>query len=470
MNRALAFCALLALCACAGVRPEAPASARVVAPPAWRDGRSAGGDVPTDWWRSFDDPVLAQTVETALANNDDIAIAANRVEEARAQFDLARAQLLPSVGLAIGGDRERFLSPFLEPTYQTAGQGEVVASYELDLFGRLRSVKGAARARLLATEAARDNVRLAVAASAASGYVGLRSLDAKLVLLRDTLAARANSLQIAQRRAAAGYSSALELDQAEAEFRATEQQIPVVELAIARQEDGLSVLLGESPHSLERGGELSALALPSEPAMLPSQLLRRRPDIMAAEQGVVAADHSLDAARAAFMPSVQISAAGGAVASTLLDDPVGVFSAGGSVLAPIFEGGRLRAQARGAAARRDQAAFAYRRAALNAFREVEDALAAVQRTQEQERSLVAQREALAGALVRATNRYRAGYSSYLEQLDAQRGLLAADQAILQARADRLNAAIALYQALGGGWSRASFASEDTATGARANGS
>jgi len=179
--------------------------------------------------------------------------------------------------------------------------------------------------------------------------------------------------------------------------------------------------------------------------------LRRRPDIVQAEQQVVAADRSLDAARAAFMPSIQLSAAGGIVNSTLITGPIGIFSIGGSILAPIFEGGRLRAQADVAAAQRDEAAFAYRKAALTAFREVEDALASLQRTSEQEAALRRERDALARALVHATNRYRAGYSSYLEQLDAQRGLLSADLSLVQARADQLSAAVSLYQALGGGW-------------------
>jgi outer membrane protein TolC len=185
--------------------------------------------------------------------------------------------------------------------------------------------------------------------------------------------------------------------------------------------------------------------------MLPSELVRRRPDIAQAEQLIVAADRSLDAARAEFMPSIQLGLSGGYVDSTLIADPVGIFSIGGSILAPLFEGGRLHAQADAAAARRDQAAYQYRKVALNAFREVEDALAAFQRTYEQELILQQERDALARALVQATNRYHAGYSSYLEQLDAQRGLLSADLSLVQARGERLGAAVNLFQALGGGW-------------------
>ena len=451
MKRIAALLVAALLAACAGTRPDAPPAAAVIAPATWRDGTGSEGAVSATWWQGFGDPVLSQVVEKALANNVDIAIAAARVDEARAQFSAARGQLLPSADLLAGGRRERFLNAFGQSSTQTAERAEVAISYDLDLFGRLRNSSDAARAAMLATQAAQDNVRLAVASSAAAGYIGLRALDARLEVVRETLAARADSLKIAQRRASSGYATRLELEQAEAEYHSTEQLIPSLELAISRQENGLSVLLGENPRAIERGAALSALASPSVPTMLPSQLLRRRPDIAQAEQQIVAADRSLDAARAAFMPSIRLGVSGGYVDSTLIADPVGIFSVGGSILAPIFEGGRLHAQADAAAARRDQAAYSYRKTTLNAFREVEDSLAALQRTREQELILRQQRDALARALVQASNRYRAGYSSYLEQLDAQRGLLSADLSLVQANSERLSASVNLFQALGGGW-------------------
>jgi NodT family efflux transporter outer membrane factor (OMF) lipoprotein len=451
MMRVVALLVAAMLAACAGPRPVTPPEANVVPPVAWH-GASGSGELNAEWWRGFGDPVLTKVVESALASNVDIAIAATRVEEARAQFGAARGQLLPSVELVAGGRRERFLSAFGEPELQTAQRAEIDISYDLDLFGRLRNTSEAARASLLATQAAHDNVKLAVASSAAAGYIGLRALDSRLAVVRETVEARAGSLRIAQRRAQAGYATRLELEQAEAELRATEQLVPALQLAITRQENGLSVLLGENPREVERGAALAGLTTPVVPVMVPSDLLRRRPDIAQAEQSIVAADRSLDAARAAFLPSIRLGAAGGYVDSTLIGDPVGIFSIGGSILAPIFEGGRLRAQADAAAARRDQAAYVYRKVALNAFREVEDALAAFQRTSEQELVLRQQRDALSRALVQATNRYRAGYSSYLEQLDAQRGLLSADLSLVQASNDHLNAVVSLFQALGGGWS------------------
>lgn len=454
--RRLASAALaIALAGCAGVRPEPPKAAAVQAPGQWRT-VGAPGDAAVDmaWWTAFGDPALTQAVETALAHNTDVAIAAARVEEARAQFRLAEAQRLLNVSGAAGGGRQRDVSPFGTPREQTAGQAQLSAAYDLDLFGRLASASAAARAALLASEAGRDGVRLAVASAAASGYVNLRALDARLAVLRSTLEAREESMRLTRRRADTGYSPRLEAQQAEAEYHATEQLIPATEAAIARQENGLAVLLGDSPRAIARGRDLAELAPPAVPAGLPSSLLRRRPDLAQAEQQMVAADRSLDAARAAFMPNVQLTASGGAVASSLLSDPIKVFAVGGSVLTPILDSGRLQAQQSAAAARRDQAAFAYRRAALAAFRDVDDALTIEAHAARQAAALQAQRDVLASALILATNRYRAGYAPYIEKLDAQRNLLAADLSIVQVRADRLNAAIALYQALGGGWSAA----------------
>ncbi|HEX4179125.1 MAG TPA: efflux transporter outer membrane subunit [Rhizomicrobium sp.] len=443
---------LLGVAACAGPKADVPPDAAVHAPDAWR-AHGAAGEVTADWWRGFSDPALERVVETALAHNDDIAIAAARVSEARAQFRLARAQTFPNIGGAAAIERSQSVNPgFGVLETQTDGEGLIQISYDSDLFGRLADSEKAARAALLASEAARDNVRLAVAAAAASGYITLRGLDARLLVLRDTLAARGEELRVAKRRADTGYGTQLELAQAEAAYHATEQLIPATELAITRQEDGFSVLLGANPQTVARGKILDSLDAPSAPVSLPSALLRRRPDIETAEQQLAAADSALDAARDAFMPDVQLAAAGGMVGSTLVDgSPLGVWSLGGSILAPIFSAGRLDAQKDAATARRDQAAFAYRKTALTAFREVEDALSAVERDEEQEKALAAERDSLAHALVLATHRYREGYSPYLDQLDAQRGLLSTQLGLVQARTDRLNAIVTLYQSVGGGW-------------------
>lgn len=438
---------------CAPPRTPPPAAAAVAPPPAWREGAEVGSDIDQRWWNLFSDPALASLVEEALASNEDVAIAVERVEEARAQFALARAQERPAIDVTVAAGSQRALNAFGMGTDQSVGQLQLASSYDADLFGRLRASRGAARVQLIASRAARDGVRLAVAASVVTGYVKLLSLQQRMKVLRQTLFARAAALHLARRRADAGYAPRLDLALAESDYRATEQLLPQAELAVTLQENGLSVLLSRPPGAILTDIALDALSLPKVAPVLPAILLRRRPDILQAEEGVVAADRRLDSARAAFMPDLKLSASGGLVGSTLLPNPITLFSLGGSLLAPLFEGGRLRAQARVETSRRDQAAFAYRRAVLGALRDVEDALARVRESAMQQRVLEQQRQAQRTALDLATQRYRAGYSPYLEQLDAQRSLLSVELALVQIREDRLNASVALIQALGGGWRR-----------------
>ena len=452
MKTVFPLVAACALAGCVGPRPPTPPAAAVAPPPAWRTALGRGEPVRADWWQAFGDPVLTGLVERALANSPDLASAAARVEEARALARLAQAQLSPLATVGVPVSDGRTLSALGTPATNLGTQPAVQVSYDLDLFGRLRAAGAAARAQALAGEGARDTVRLGIASGVASSYITLRALDLRLTVARETLAARAEGLRIARRRAETGYTSNLELRQAEAEFRATEQLVPQAQLAITRQENALSLLLGDGPQAIPRGRALDALATPPIPDGLPADLLRRRPDLFTAEQTLVAADRSLDSARASLLPNLALTGSAGLVLSTALSRPVGVFSLGGSVLSPLFDGGRLRAQLDVSTARRDQAAFAYRRAALVAFREVDDSLAGVLRSDEQAAAIAGQRDALAGALRNASNRYRAGYSSYLDQLDAQRGLLSAELALVQVRADRLVAYVTLYQAMGGGWS------------------
>jgi len=443
----------LLLAACAPPITPRPETSAVAPPADWRTDLPASGAIDRQWWDRFGDPQLAVLVERARANNSDLAIAAARVAEARAQERVARSLLLPSLSASAPGAESRSLNPFGVATEGFAAQPVFQAAYEVDLFGRNAAQVEAARANAAAVAAAHEAATLSVSAAAASGYIALLALDARRELLQQTLASRGEALRIARDRAEAGYTSQLELRQAEAEYRATEQQVPAIEAAIARQENALSLLAGETPYAIARGAGFGSLTTPAVPTMLPSQLVRRRPDIAQAEYALAATDASLRAARAQFLPQLRLSASAGAVISSALSDPVGIWSVGGSILAPLFQGGRLHGQFDAATAQRDQAAFAYRRTVLTAFREVEDQLAVIDRLGAQEQALVAQRTAVADALRHATNRYRAGYSPYLEQIDAQRALLSVDLALIQLRADRLTAYVALYQTLGGGAER-----------------
>ena len=451
MRRTIAFVATsaLALSACAPTLQEAPVGTSVAPPTEWRTSLGVTAPIEREWWDAFGDPQLSRLVEQARANNADVQIAAARVEEARATERGSRGFLLPSVGAGVEGGVRREVSPFGQAQTSVAAQPAFRASYEVDLFGKNAARIDAAEAGVAASSAGAEAARLSVSAATATGYITLLALDRRLSVLEETLVVRQEAVKFARDRAEVGYTSQLPLRQAEAEYQATAQLLPQLKAQIARQENALSVLTGELPGAIMRGGTLEDLRRPPAPAILPSELLRRRPDVAAAEYRVAAGDANMRVARADFMPSIDLGAAAGLVISDLLADPLGVWSLGGSILAPIFQGGKLQAQLDGATAQRDEAAWAYRSAVLNAFREVEDRMAVLANLKAQEVALEAQKVAVADALRHARNRYRAGYTPYIEQVDAQRALLGAELSLVQVRADELTALVGLYQAMGG---------------------
>ncbi len=373
----LACVALLQGCA----TPPATGSAPGVVPPSmWQSADTAGKGVAVQdgWWQAFGDPVLDALVAQALAHNTDLRMAAARVAEARALDAAQHAADGPTLDFGLGGTRSRSISAVSgKPYLSTTLQPQFQAAYEVDLWGRIGDLGRAADAQLLASEAARDSARLSVAATTTAAYIGLRALDARLEVAQRTLAARESALQLARSRQQRGYSSALETQQSEAEYRATAQAVPQLALAIRRQEHAINLLTGTTPAAVPRGLALQALQLPPQPGLgLPSELLRRRPDLAGAEAQLAASDAQLAAARAQLLPSLRLSATLGSISSSVLTgDPFTLWGLGGSVLAPIFDGGRLRAQVNASDARREQALVAYEKAVLTAFGEVEDQLA-----------------------------------------------------------------------------------------------
>lgn len=440
------------LTACAPPLPvQRTLAEQVTMPDAWRTAAPAAAPIRIDWWRQAGDEALNGLVDRALAHNLDIALAAARVQEARAQEAVARAALRPSVDASLGASRARSVSPFGTPSLATGEQPQLLVAYELDLFGRVRQQTEAARQGLLQTQYAQDSARLAVAAAAVNGYVTLRALDQRLRVLRETLTTREESLRHARERVASGYSSQQEVAQARAELESVAQQIPAVQAGIERQEHALALLSGQPPAAIARGKPVGALTLPAVNAEQPSALLRRRPDITQAEAQLAATDAQLAVARAQFLPQIRLQASLGRVFSSALADPIDVWSLGGSLLAPLFHGGQLQGQFDAAAARRDQAALAYQKTVLTAFKEVEDNLSTIAHLGAQQQALQRQSDAANEALRHATARYLEGYSSLLERIDAQRQVLAVDLAMVQVQADGLQARVGLHQALGGGW-------------------
>lgn len=456
-----------ALAACANLAPDYSRPAQEL-PAGWTDAPADGSKAQSgDWWKVYEDPVLDRLVSEALARNANVALAAARVEEARAVLGVAAADQQPQVSASAERRRTQFSQraplPVPPGTSTRANDTRVSldVSYEIDLWGRLRNATAAARADLLATEAAAETVRVTLTADVAQGYFALRSLDGQLAAQRRAVASRTESLAMQRRRFEVGDISEFEYRQLDAELAAERAQVPVIEQQRAQQENALAVLLGRSPKAIYEGA-LDAGSDPEErtaaimvPAGLPSDLLLRRPDLVQAEQGLIAANARIGVARAAYFPTISLTGYLGSESVALSDlftGPAGIGQAAIALGQPIYAGGRLDAQVKAANARERQALAQYQLAVQNAFREVRDALVAQVKARQR---LDAERDraaALTIALRFARLRYENGLTSQLEVLDAERNLLAAEQNRIDAlRAQR--AAIAdLFKALGGVWS------------------
>lgn len=447
----------LGLSACLPKLPPLPLDAQVEAPEQWLQAASnhelgMALSEPRLWWAQLGDAQLNRYVEQALRYNADVNVAQARVQAALAQEAINRSVLLPSVSLGGAGNRGRAVNAFGQPTVSASAQPVFQASYEVDVFGKNRHAWQAKKWQTAAAEAQQAATQLSVSSAVVRLYVQLSALQAQKKLLQNTLASRQSALKIAQDKARVGYTSQLEWNQAQAEYAATLQQIPVNQKAIAQSQHALSVLLGSVPQALPAASDLQNMRMPNVPVALPSQLLNQRPDIAAAAYALAASDAQLHASRAQFLPTLQLSVSDGVLlASALSIDPVHIWSLGGSVLAPLFQGGRLTAQFEQATSVRDEAAWQYRASVLKALQEVEDQLVAEQQLRLQQQAQNQQLQAVASALKHAQNRYHAGYSPYLDVLDAQRTLYQLQAQSIQLQSDLLLVQVGLYQALGGGW-------------------
>ncbi|MBL5976177.1 efflux transporter outer membrane subunit [Comamonas sp. NyZ500] len=460
----LALALLMAGCSVPSLT-RAPDSAQPAVPASWSTERAAGaaGAVQTGWWQAFGDAQLSRWVELALARNNDVLTALARVEEARANLDVTGSAAAPQLSLSAPGSANRSLSARTgQMVHVRSAQPVLQASWELDLWDRLGSLSRAADQRLQASQADRDAMRLTVAATVAQAYIALRSLQAQLAVAEDTVKSREDAVRLLTDQVRVGYISQLQQSQALAELESVRQSVQQLSLALQRQRialmqlaggsgDGQAQALARSSLSVHAG--LESMSLPAMPAPgLPSGLLERRPDIARAQLLLAASDSNLAAQRAAFLPQVSLSANFGSLFINALDyNPARVWSLGGSILAPLFNGGRLQGQFDAASAQRDQAAYAYRGVVIKAFGDVETALVSSQQLQAQWEHAKEREKVLGRTLGFAKDRYEAGYASYLEELDAQRNLFAVQQEVLRLRQSQLENAVALYQALGGGW-------------------
>ena len=431
-------------------------------PPAWRvEYAQAVGLANAPWWEQFGDGTLNLLIETALRENRDLRVAAARVDEFGGRLAVARSALFPQVAASADAARQRAsrdqpLNPIpssVSPIYNTY-DALASASWEIDLWGKLRRSTEAARADLLAAAESKRGVVLSLVSAVASGYISLRDLDRQLEIARETTKTRADSLQVFELRFKGGVVSELELAQNRSEYAQALASIPQIESQIAQTENAISVLLGRNPGPIPRGVAIDQLAAPTVPAGLPSELLERRPDLRQAEAQLVAANARIGVAKAAYFPSISLTGALGSAStqlSNLFSGPAGVWSYGASLVAPIFTAGAIAGQVQQAEAQQQQALFSYQKAIQNAFSDVDNALIDHAKSRERLSALAQQVDALATYARLARLRYENGYTSYIEVLDSERTLFSAQLQYADQQALVLNALVSLYKAMGGGW-------------------
>jgi len=433
-------------------------------PAAWSSAPAQSLQVGERWWMLYGDNALDALVTEAFEHNRDLALAVARVDEARALSRVANAQFYPSIDATAQRDRSRSseVAPVPIPASaleRNSYRAQLNVSYELDLWGRLRGASDAARAELLATEAARETVRVALGADVVRSYFTLLALDAQIEATQRTLALREDNLKLQRVRNTAGLIGDFPLRQLEAELSAAQAQLPALERDRVSEALALAVLLGRSPRAItestvKRAADLNEAPPPVAPEGLPSDLLLRRPDIVQAEQRLIAMNARIAAARAALFPRIALTGYLGSESGALRDlfsGPALIWQLAVGLTQPIFQAGRLSGEIDATKAREQQALAQYQKAVQEAFREVQQALSAQTRAREIFEAESARAAALRDTLRLARIRYDNGLVSQLEVIDAERNLLAADLNRADALRARRVAVADLVRALGGGW-------------------
>jgi multidrug efflux system outer membrane protein len=429
-------------------------------PAGWRLGDTEAGEISNiAWWDQFEDPILSQLVRTALANNKDLEIATANVDQAAAQYGIVRSAQFPQINANAAGEREH--ASKTTALGSAAGRGEfndfavnLSASFELDIWGRLRRASESARASLLASEQGKGTVVLTVVTSVASGYIQLRSLDRQLEIAQYTSRSLGEAARLQQVRFEEGAVPESDYQQAESQYREAVARVPELEREIAQQENFLNVLLGRNPGPIPRGRDIDALVFPAVPSGLPATLLERRPDIRQAEQNLVAANANIGVAKAAYYPDISLTALFGSESAQLSDlfkGPSKVWTYGGSILQPIFNAGRIQGQVAQAEAVQRQALYTYEKSIISAFQDVENAL--IDRTKFGEIRLEQAKnvEALRRFRDLAALRYTEGATIYLEVATAEQSLFNAQLAYVTTQSQLFQSYANLYKAMGGGW-------------------
>jgi len=463
MKKAIIFLVAVALAGCAiGPNYQRPTQEM---PKSWRFEEETAVKEAANmaWWEQFNDPVLNELIQIALQENKDVKIAAARVEQYMGLYGTTRSVLFPQVGAGGSAGKQRASevtkpTPLqslnnVDPTFSTY-EAFLNASWEIDLWGKLRRATEAARANMLSSEEARRAVILTLVTSVASSYVILRDLDRQFEIAKQTADTRFESYKLFKIRFEGGVVSELELTQVKSQYEEALASIPNYEKLIAQQENGLSVLLGRNPGPINRGKPIDDLLSLTIPAGLPSDLLANRPDIRQAEEDLISANANIGVAKAQYFPSISLTGALGSASSDLSDlftSPAGTWSYAANITAPIFTAGGIAGQVKAAEAVQQQFLLRYQQAIQTAFREVEDALVDQKRSREQLAAQEQQVATLRQYAHIARLRFDEGYTSYLEVLDAERSLFNAQLSYAQTQGTISLSLVNVYKAFGGGW-------------------
>lgn len=424
------------------------------------DDKESQATANTTWWKQFQDPVLDSLIAEALASNKSVKIAAANIEQAVGTLTQTRAPLFPQATYSASGTRQRASEVSASgwssgiPNPQTSLSLLAGATWELDLWGRIRRLSEAAQANLLASDEARRGVILSLVASVAGDYLQLRGYDEQLAISRRTLKTYGESVRLFELQFRYGQVSQMNVEQARTQYETAAAAIPQIEMQIVQMENALSILLGRNPGPIPRGKSILELALPAVPAGVPSQVLENRPDIRQSEQSLVAANAQIGAAKALYFPTISLTGNLGTSSADLKDlfkGPARVWSYAGSVTGPIFKAGEISGLVYQARAAQQAALLGYEAAIQGAFADVENALASREKLGEQ---LDAQ-----GRLVKASREYErlalllydGGYAPYSTVLQAQQQLFPAELNWVQTRAQLFAFLVTIYKVMGGGW-------------------
>ena len=457
MKKTLLVCLGLSLISCKTVGPDYKRSETNL-PATFSEAADVESAQLKQWWVQYQDPKLNELIALSLKNNTNIALAVARIEEADASMREVGATLYPQVDLSAGATRSKVTELGSFPPFGGAERNNfnfgLSTSYEIDFWGKIKRAKESAAANALATRAGKDTVELSLIGLVASNYLQLRGLEAQLAVTKNNQASRKEALSLNQRRLAGGVASSLEVSQAEVAVSNLDAQLIELTRLRALSLHQLAVLTGQLDLTLAEGDLRTLPVPPTPPAGLPSQLLENRPDIREAEQNLIAQNAKIGVAKAAMYPSISLTGSLGAESVDLgdiLKAGARIWSFGLGLDLPIFDSGRRQSRVEQADARQKQALAQYQTSIQNAFREVNDALITRRLNAEREQAYVRSETSARQALTVAENRYKSGYSAYLEVLDAQRVHNDASLAVVQAKQATFLATVELFKALGGNW-------------------